>query len=481
MLSRCSQVISRRESGASHIGATLLLVCLCLGTMAVSQGAAVRKGKQVAWPSAQRSHGKTRRLLAIDPGPRPGPSGAGNLIKGLSNSEVTPANLGKTQFQVVHNVTGTGEIGLGPRFDSNSCASCHAQPATGGSSPSTNPLFAVYTLDGGKNSMPTFEATNGPALTARFPYQSDLATPDGNVHQLFVISGRADAGACSITQPDFATAQAENNLVFRQPSPIFGVGLVELILDSDILINMGSNATLKQQLGISGHTNVAEDGSIARFGWKAQNRSAIITAFEQFNVEMGVTSEDLPNELDETPGCTLNPIPEDHTNFTTAIPMDFPGDSERLAIFMRFLDQPTPAKPTQSTLAGQVQFNNIGCVLCHTTSFTTPGAGERALGNILTNLYSDLLVHHMGPCLADNIVQGTAQGDEFRTAPLWGVGKRIFFLHDGRTSDIVQAVEDHFCTGNAQYPNSEANSVINSFNALSPTDQQNLINFLRSL
>ena len=77
--------------------------------------------------------------------------------------------------------------------------------------------------------------------------------------------------------------------------------------------------------------------------------------------------------------------------------------------------------------------------------------------------------------------QGSAQGDEFRTSPLWGVGQRIFFLHDGRTSDIVQAVEDHLCTGNGTYQDSESNAVINSFNALSATDQQDLINFLRSL
>lgn len=87
----------------------------------------------------------------------------------------------------------------------------------------------------------------------------------------------------------------------------------------------------------------------------------------------------------------------------------------------------------------------------------------------------------MGPCLADNVTQGQATGDQFRTAPLWGVGKRVFFMHDGRTSDIVQAVEDHYCLGNAQYPNSEANAVINAFNGLSPDNQQDLINFLRSL
>jgi CxxC motif-containing protein (DUF1111 family) len=87
----------------------------------------------------------------------------------------------------------------------------------------------------------------------------------------------------------------------------------------------------------------------------------------------------------------------------------------------------------------------------------------------------------MGPCLADGIVQGTAQGDEFRTAPLWGVGQRIFFLHDGRTSDIVQAIENHLCVANSQYRASEANAVITSFNALSASNQQDIINFLRSL
>ncbi len=91
------------------------------------------------------------------------------------------------------------------------------------------------------------------------------------------------------------------------------------------------------------------------------------------------------------------------------------------------------------------------------------------------NLYSDLAVHGMGQGLADGITQGSAQGDEFRTAPLWGLGQRIFFLHDGRTSDLMQAIQAH------SSQNSEANSVIQMFNALRNSDQQDLLNFLRSL
>src|SRR5208337_4058992 len=103
---------------------------------------------------------------------------------------------------------------------------------------------------------------------------------------------------------------------------------------------------------------------------------------------------------------------------------------------------------------------------------TNPSA---ALSNQAVNLYSDLLVHHMGKGLADGITQGGAGPDEFRSAPLWGVGQRIFFLHDGRTNDLKVAIEQHASSG------SEANQVIQNFNLLSTNDQQSLLNFLRSL
>jgi CxxC motif-containing protein (DUF1111 family) len=105
-------------------------------------------------------------------------------------------------------------------------------------------------------------------------------------------------------------------------------------------------------------------------------------------------------------------------------------------------------------------------------SATSPSA---ALSNQTANLYSDLLVHHMGKALADGITQGGAGPDEFRTAPLWGVGQRVFFLHDGRTTNLVDAIRDHRSKG------SEANKVIAHFNELSTQEQQEIIDFLRSL
>jgi len=126
---------------------------------------------------------------------------------------------------------------------------------------------------------------------------------------------------------------------------------------------------------------------------------------------------------------------------------------------------------------------SVGCALCHTPVLTTGTAiasgsstsPSAALSNKQAHLFSDLLVHHMGTGLADGITQGAAGPDEFRSAPLWGVGQRVFFLHDGRTRNIIQAVLDHASSG------SEANQVIANFEHLSAADQQDLINFLRSL
>jgi CxxC motif-containing protein (DUF1111 family) len=119
---------------------------------------------------------------------------------------------------------------------------------------------------------------------------------------------------------------------------------------------------------------------------------------------------------------------------------------------------------------------------------TGPRHETEALQNVQANLYSDLLIHHMGRGLADNVTQGLAQGDMFRTTPLWGIGQRLFFLHDGRTSDLLAAIRLHASApgegqpfGGSSYPPSEATAVIQRFNALSPGERQAILDFLRSL
>jgi CxxC motif-containing protein (DUF1111 family) len=106
---------------------------------------------------------------------------------------------------------------------------------------------------------------------------------------------------------------------------------------------------------------------------------------------------------------------------------------------------------------------------------TAPSLNSPVLQDRPVNLFSDLLLHDMGDGLADGISQGAAGPREFRTTPLWGVGQRIFFLHDGRTDDLLQAIQAHGS------PGSEANAVVNKFNALTALQKQAILDFLRSL
>jgi CxxC motif-containing protein (DUF1111 family) len=440
----------------------------------------------------------------VDPGVRGGGPGAGSPLKGLTADEAAFFRDGLARFAEVESVTGGANNGLGPRFNSNQCLSCHIQPAPGGSSPAQNPLIAVAKLNGAKNAIPWFITPNGPVREARFKRGTN-GTNDGEVHDLFVITGRSDAAGCSIAQFNFlpagnpVTGEGGNgNIIFRIPTPVFGGGLIEAIPDSAILANMNASASAKSDLGISGHPNAhlsgnanlgANDGTITRFGWKAQNKSLLMFAGEAYNVEMGISNELFPQERDETPGCLLNATPEDTDNFTpAAAPGSTPNtgvlsDIEAFANFMRLLAPPTPAPDTPSIVSGRANFANVGCVHCHTPSFTT---GRRiasgssttpsaALSNQPVNLWSDLLVHHMGKGLEDGITQGAAGPDEFRTAPLWGLGQRAFFLHDGRTSNLFEAIEAH------KGKDSEANKVIERFHKLHAREQQDILNFLRSL
>ena len=440
-----------------------------------------------------------------DPGVRDGGAAAGGPLSSVAaNIPATILNFfndGKARFQEVDSVRGTlaGEngVGLGPRFNSRSCASCHAQPAVGGTAPATNPQMGDGTADGATNSIPTFITSTGPVREARFPFffdqfgNPDTNNPNGGVEDLFTIAGRVDApSGCTtsvISQPSFTQAQQTNNIIFRIPTPTFGAGLIENIDDATLLANNASNNN--NNAGVSGTFNHnGNDGTISRFGWKAQNKSLVIFAGEAYNVEQGVSNElftqerPLPGE-DQRSGlpaaCRGNATPEDHTNFNTTATGTV-SDTIGFAMFMRFLAPPvqnttTPGGST-SIANGRSLFSAIGCALCHTPSLTTSASAfTSSLSNASAALFSDLEIHHMGTNLNDNVGQGGAGGDQFRSAPLWGLGQRVFFLHDGRTKNLLSAIGAHQSNG------SEANSVINNFNSLSATQKQDILNFLRSL
>jgi len=432
-----------------------------------------------------------------DPGPRTGPAAAGSFYPTLNANEQSFVTQAQLRFQEVDSVSGTIESGsgLGPTFNGNSCAQCHAQPTIGGASPGLlspqlpipNPQVALATLDSATNTVPSFITTTGPVLEARF-IKTTTGALDGGVHDLYTITGRTDAVGCSLAQPDFPTALSTNNVIFRTPTPLFGLGLVEATPDATLQANLAATATARAALKIGGVFNTSgNDGTITRFGWKAQNKSLLIFAGEAYNVEQGVTNENFPNERNMVTGCAFNGTPEDSTNllnpntlsinFGTNIgtESEMSSDVVNFAAFARLSAPPTPAPSTSSTLNGATQFTNIGCNLCHSPALTSGPSIFTGMSNITYNPYSDFALHVMGTSLADNVKQGAAAGNQFRTAPLWGLGQRLFFLHDGRTADLIEAIEAH------DSPGSEANQVIKQYNKLSPTNAQDLLNFLRSL
>lgn len=539
-----------------------------------------------------------------------GNEGAGRVLAGI-DAQGPPSNFntefwwsGLAFFGQTASVNGAPDaatsnptiFGLGPGFNGNSCAMCHSFPAIGGTAvgptnenPNTvNPQFTLaHDKDNQDPAHPlnpvplSFITSSGPIREARFITKPD-GTLDGGVHDLFSIEGRNDAPAdCTLAQPAFDVQVSADNVIFRIPTPTFGLGLVEAIPDQTLIDNLAQNSG---QLGVAGHFNHSgNDGTISRFGWKAQNKSLLLFAGEATNVELGVTNELFTNERTPGVGCVNNLSFEDLTHVNglfrvgkAQIPLnqgssdpDIAGEVssliENFAIFMRFngtagqcafnsdtvpnpnnpaltqsrcfsLDNqvippapfgaPNPSQDAVDSIArGAQQFNAVGCNLCHTPQLTTGPSNQLGLSNRTITPFSDFALHHMGGKLADGVTQGEAGPDEFRTAPLWGLGQRVFLLHDGRTTDLLVAISNHsdahlaaagaptcFDTTATQGFNirfgtttqhtrqftpsstshscaSEANQVINNFLALpdvtpsgtTTASKQDILNFLRSL
>jgi CxxC motif-containing protein (DUF1111 family) len=424
-----------------------------------------------------------------DPGPRAGAAAAGAPLDGLTGPQTDLFNAGSDEFKNIDKVSD----GLGPRMNLDSCACCHAQPFVGGTSPpGLNPQFDFFERNLQKtNQLPRFITKGGPVREARFKLNADGRTPDGGVHSIFTITGLAGTDGCVLQQPNFARELRRDNVIFRIPTPVFGAGLIEQIPDQAILDNhvkkRGNRYGIRGRVNIinAGHAQTARqnrngnDGTISRFGWKAQNKSLLVFAGEAYNVEMGISNELFQTEREEKSKCQFKPTPNDTTNPDKS-GLNVLSDIEKFAAFMRFLAPPVPSQDTPGGAAsiahGKELFSDVGCAVCHTPTLQTGTSSVAALSGKPANLYSDLELHDMGDGLSDGISQGQATSREFRTAPLWGLGQRIFFLHDGRTADLKRAIREHRSRG------SEANGVVSKFfGSFDQHEQQDLLNFLRSL
>jgi CxxC motif-containing protein (DUF1111 family) len=470
-------------------------------------------------------------------------------------------------------------VGLGPAFNSNSCFSCHSAPTVGGSSPGSvsitqsngtqitynmplepaftgNPELAAAADQGNTfNLNPTFPTefnSNGPGF-ANIPVDGPvievrviagggsggfIVQPFG-VAELFTIQSRTDAPGCTLAQFPFSSL-GNKSISFRIPTPTFGLGLVEATPDQTLVNSLAKNITTTETgsggstvqanaaaLGIVGTFNRSgNDGTITRFGWKAQNKSLMIFAGEASNVEMGVTNELFPNDKtvagNATTATTCPPNvltssvadqPEDEilpAGFppTTGDPSVMSSNTQNNAVFMRLNGAPSqcdavqaaltepygttgvaavcPAFTTSQVTNGQNLFDaqkTTGCSLCHSPTLVSGPSPNNSLSNQTFHPYSDFAIHDMGPAsngLADGIIQGNATSEFFRTAPLWGLGQRIFFLHDGRAHDLATAIADH-CPNPASPGTNESCGSIGLFNGLTKAQQQAILDFLRSL
>jgi hypothetical protein len=300
--------------------------------------------------------------------------------------------------------------GLGPLFNARSCDGCHSDPSPGGMS-----ATIFDTLVAGSETGPV----------ARSHSISELGVSCGLPTGI----------------PQDATGSSR-----RSSMTLRGSSLIDFVQTHDILAGQAA-----QPAAIRGHANVLADGRIGKFGWKAGTATLIEFMGGAFRNEQGLTNGLV--RRDQVNGCGANEI----TPELDAIPL------VTTAAFMATIDPPAPTAACVAS-AGATVFTTAGCAGCHTPTF--PGPGFKA------NLYSDLLLHDMGPALADGFVQGSAAGSEFRTMTLSRLSDRSHFLHDGRALNLTDAIRAHGGQGAASST---------AFDALSASDGAALFAFLGCL
>ncbi len=361
----------------------------------------------------------------------------GDPLPGLSRAQLDKFREGKDAFEEIETVAD----GLGPVFNDVSCGTCHATPATGGTSTRVVTRFGT--------------TTNG-----RF---DPLAELGGSLIQE---SGIGPQGSCDYkgeTVPPVATITTH-----RRTTSLFGLGLVDAVPDDAFREIAMVQAALSP--GTAGRVHMVDNlvtgrRSVGKFGWKAQVPSLFQFSGDAYLNEMGITNPLFPHESCPNGDCNLlvcNPRPDLN---------DDGEDMQKFADFMSFLGAPPRGPSPREAQFGQILFANIGCSSCHLPQLQTGRSRDRAFDRVTFHPYSDFLLHDMGR-LGDGIAQGDAKGTEFRTAPLWGLRSQTSYLHDGRAATIQDAILAHDGQGRRSR---------DRFASLNPGDRAALLAFLRSL
>ena len=365
------------------------------------------------------------------------PPAPGEPLAGLSAAERARFDSGKVVFDSIF----TPEKGLGPLFNSTSCAECHEDPKPGGTGDEVERHATAFHPD------------------AAGPKCDELAAQGGPVFENHTTPAlKAALGIDSEPVPSQATAIAA-----RTTPVIFGFGLLDAVPDSVILSYADPDD--RDHDGISGRPNRNFDGRLGRFGRKALVPTLLEFTEGALSAEQGVTTPAVPDE-----GTVAGaPLP------AGSDPAPDPELAQRqvdlLDTFVRLLAPPAPLKQSRDARRGQALFMQVGCNRCHIPTLPTGANPNPLLAHREVAAFTDLLLHDMGPGLAD-VCLGLATPTEFRTEPLMGLHLRTKFLHDGRATTLEQAIEQH---------GGEATGARERFLGLTALERAALIAYLQTL
>ena len=370
------------------------------------------------------------------------PASLGTPLPGLSGAQRRQFDIGRVVFQTEF----TPETGLGPLFNATSCASCHEQPVVGG---------------GGSNDGEGGEDIEIHATTFQYGTAQcdDLAAVGGPVIQKQLTPAFSEYMHLT-SEPIPATATDSGH---RTTPDLFGFGLLDAVPEAEILAL--ADPLDRNGDGISGRPNRTADGRLGRFGRKAQVATLREFNTDAFVMEMGVTNPG--NQTEQTIGGEplppgIDPLPEPEIGAVQLAAAD---------AFVRFLAPPPRGPLSFAAARGALLFRSVGCASCHVPALVTGANPNPALRFRVVRAFTDLLLHDMGPDLAD-ICLGQALPSEFRTEPLMGLRFASTFLHDGRAATIRQAIELH---------GGEALGARNRFLQLTELEKYALVKFLKTL
>ena len=468
-----------------HAWAPLCALAACGG------GAAAPDGGDAIDAHVIDAHAIDARV--IDPGPLPAPDaiagpltitawGAQPFLTPASIPEVVESgfSIGRELFVAAWVVAPSAQRptidGLGPLFHAPSCVACH--PATGrprsldgAGGVGIGVLFRLARPDGGVlRPDPVFGGQLQPAAIAGVPAEAAVAyttepPPPG------IAAASARPVFAFTPHPTYGALAATTRAGPRLSPHLAGVGLVEAV-DAAAIVAREDPLDADGD-GVSGRAARLPGGAIGRFGWKAVQADLRGQTAAAFAGDIGIASPGHADDCTATQAaCLASP--------SGGAPELGATELEDVDIFMRYLGVPAArrANDDPAIVRGHALFADAGCAACHRpTLVTSAAATPTVLAGVTFHPYTDLLLHDLGPGLADELGEGDAAAAEWRTPPLWGLGlvaadPAARFLHDGRAATLADAIRWH---------GGEAAQARDAFAAMSPTDTAALLAFLTSL